>query len=221
MSLRRDWEDCGAVLFDFDGVLADSEPFYRETWNLAISPARPIGESEYFLRWSFLGEGEQHLAEMGFAAHSREDLRKRQKELYGTLCRSGAIPLFPETAALLSWVSEKKPCIIASNTDSDLVRVVLERGGSPVPAVMGGEGLRHKPDPDIFLQAASVLGVPPGSCLVVEDAWKGIEAARRGGFKAVLVRTPQNQGLDAGAVLEARNLSHLFRVWKGEAGNDR
>lgn len=218
MSLRRDWEDCAAVLFDFDGVLADSEPFYRQTWNLAISPAAPIGESEYFLRWSFLGEGEQHLTEMGFTPRNREALRNHQKALYGTLCRTGAIPLFPETAELLSWVSDKKPCIIASNTDSDLVRAVLERGGSPLPAVVGGEGLRHKPDPDIFLRAATVLGFPPESCLVVEDAWKGIEAARRGGFKAVLVRTPHNLGLDAGAVREARSLSHLFGAWKGEGG---
>ncbi|MFO7627077.1 MAG: HAD family phosphatase [Candidatus Fermentibacteraceae bacterium] len=215
MSLRREWENCGAVLFDFDGVLADSEPFYRETWNMTISPARPIGESEYFLRWSFLGQGEQHLTEMGYTPQDKEALRSRQKELYGALCRTGAIPLFPEAAELLSWVSGRKPCIIASNTDSDLVRTVLERGGSPVPAVVGGEGSRHKPDPDIFLRAATVLGVPPGSCLVVEDAWKGIEAARRGGFRAILVRTPHNLGLDAGVVREAGSLTHLFRDWKG------
>lgn len=216
MSLRLEWESCGAVLFDFDGVLADSEPFYRETWNTAIAPAPSIGKNEYFLRWSFLGQGEEHLTEMGFTRHDREALRDRQKELYGALCRSGAIPLFPETAELLSWVSGRKPCIIASNTDSALVRTVLERGGSPVPAVVGGEGSRHKPHPDIFLRAAALLGLPPGSCLVVEDAWKGIEAARRGGFRAVLVRTPHNLGLDAGAVCEAGSLSRLFQAWKGE-----
>lgn len=218
MSLRLEWENCGAVLFDFDGVLADSEPFYRESWNMALSPVRPIGRKEYFLRWSFLGQGEQHLTEMGFAPHDREALRNRQKELYATLCLSGAIPLFPETAELLSWVSDRKPCMIASNTDSDLVRTVLERGGSPVPDVVGGEGSRHKPHPDIFLRAAASLGLPPCSCLVVEDAWKGIEAARRGGFRAVLVRTPHNRGLDAGSVREAGSLSRLFQAWKGEGG---
>lgn len=218
MTLHREWESCGAVLFDFDGVLADSEPFFRETWNMAISPTPPIGESEYFLRWSFLGEGEQHLTEMGFSPDDKTALRSRQKELYRALCLAGAIPLFPEAVELLSWVSGRKPCIIASNTDSDLVRAVLESAGSPVPPVVGGEGLRHKPDPDIFLRAASVLGVPPESCLVVEDAWKGIEAARRGGFNAVLVRTPHNAGFDAGAVRETNGLARLFMDWKGETG---
>lgn len=218
MTLHREWESCGAVLFDFDGVLADSEPFYRKTWNMAISPTPPIGESEYFQRWSFLGQGEQHLTEMGFSPDDKRVLRSRQKELYRALCLTGAIPLFPETVELLSWVSGRKPCMIASNTDSDLVRAVLESAGSPVPPVVGGEGLRHKPDPDIFLRAASVLGVPPESCLVVEDAWKGIEAARRGGFNAVLVRTPHNAGLDAGVVREAGSLARLLRDWKGETG---
>lgn len=216
MTLRRELESCAAVLFDFDGVLADSEPFFRKTWNMAISPTPPIGEGEYFLRWSFLGEGEQHLAEMGFTPDDMEVLRRRQKELYRALCLTGAIPLFPETVGLLKWLSGRKPCIIASNTDSDLVRAVLESAKSPVPAVVGGEGLRHKPDPDIFQRAAAVLGVPPGSCLVVEDAWKGIEAARRGGFNAVLVRTPHNAGLNAGTVREAGSLALLFRDWKGE-----
>jgi len=218
LSLRREWENCSAVLFDFDGVLADSEPFYRETWNMAISPAGPIGEREYYLRWSFLGQGEQHLTEMGFAPQDKERLRNRQKELYGALCRAGVIPLFREAGELLSWVVDRKPCMIASNTDSELVRAVLERGGSPVPPVVGGEGSRHKPEPDIFLRAAALLGVPPGSCLVVEDAWKGIEAARRGGFRAVLVRTPHNRGMDAGAVCEAASLANLLGDWKGEAG---
>lgn len=215
MSLRREWDNCGAVLFDFDGVLADSEPFYRETWNSAISPAKPVGESEYYLRWSFLGQGEQHLTEMGFTPEEREVLRNRQRELYRARCLSGAIPLFPDAAGLLSWVSVRKPCMIASNTDSDLVISVLERSGIPLPPVVGGEGLRHKPYPDIFLKAAGLLGVPPFSCLVVEDAWKGIEAARRGGFRAILVRTPHNSGMDAGDVREAGSLTELFREWKG------
>lgn len=218
MSLRLEWENCGAVLFDFDGVLADSEPLYRDTWNSAISPAPPICEDEYYLRWSFLGQGEQHLMEMGFSRDERDALGNRQRELYGALCLAGAVPLFPESAGILSWVSRRKPCVIASNTDSDLVRTVLERGGSQVPPIVGGEGLRHKPDPDIFLRAADLLGVPPGSCLVIEDAWKGMEAARRGGFRAILVRTPRNLGLCAGDVCEAGSLSCLFRDWKGEGG---
>ncbi len=216
MSLLRLWEDSDAVLFDFDGVLADSEPFYRMTWNSAIFPAGPISEREYFFRWSFMGEGDEHLAEMGFDPGARQVLRERQRGLYSALCHSGAIPLCQDAPALLEWVSVRKPCIIASNTDSDLVSTVLRTGGSLVPKVVGGEGLKHKPHPDIFQRAASVLGFKPERCLVVEDAWKGIEAARRGGFPAVLIRTPRNMGFPSGPVPESQGLEHLFKSWRGE-----
>lgn len=219
MSLRRLWEESSAVLFDFDGVLADSEPYYRETWNTAISPAGPIPEDEYFLRWSFLGEGERHLSEMGFGPDERRALRESQKRLYGSLCMAGTVPLFPETADILAWVSRRKPCVIASNTESDLVRAVLRLGGGPEPVIVGGEGLRHKPHPDIFLVAAQRLGLPPARCLVVEDAWKGIEAASRGGFPSVLVRTANNAGMEARASSEAEGLGHLLNAWRGEEKN--
>lgn len=51
--------------------------------------------------------------------------------------------------------------------------------------VDGGMISRSKPDPEVFLTAARLLGLPPGRCAVVEDAASGIEAARRGGFRAI------------------------------------
>jgi beta-phosphoglucomutase-like phosphatase (HAD superfamily) len=210
LSPRSLWRVSRGVLFDFDGVLADSEPLFRETWNRVIEPRRPISEPEYFRRWSFLGEGEMHLREMGFSSREIAVLRYRQRALYSGLCSGGEVVLFPETRDLLEWVLRRKPCAIASNTDSDLVASVLCAGGVPAPTVVGGEGLRHKPDPDIFLRASSVLGIPPSECLVVEDAWKGVEAARRGGFPVLLVRTRHNRGMDAGSVPEVAGLSGLL-----------
>jgi len=212
------WSRVGGVLFDFDGVLADSESLFRKTWNEAIKPRSPIPEDEYFRRWSFLGEGMNHLTEMGFSDRDVPILRQRQRALYAKLCAEGAVTLFPETRELLEWVSRRKPCAIASNTDSDLVISVLSAAGVPAPVVVGGEGLRPKPHPDIFLRASSILGVPPEGCLVVEDAWKGVEAARRGGFQALLVRTPYNAGMDAGNVPEAAGLSGLSAAWRREDG---
>lgn len=210
------WRGSRGVLFDFDGVLADSEPLFRKTWNRVIEPCGPIPETEYFRRWSFMGEGETHLREMGFSDRDIAGLRSKQRALYSRLCSEGAVVLFPRTRELLEWVRRRKPCAIASNTDSDLVTSALSAGGIPAPTVVGGEGLRHKPHPDIFLRASSVLGIPPADCLVVEDAWKGVEAARRGGFPAVLVRTPYNAGMDAGSVPEAAGLSGLLSAWRRE-----
>ncbi|HEX4608664.1 MAG TPA: HAD-IA family hydrolase, partial [Urbifossiella sp.] len=49
---------------------------------------------------------------------------------------------------------------------------------------------RHKPEPDVFLEAARRLGVPPGACVVFEDTDIGLEAARRAGMAGVDVRRP-------------------------------
>ncbi len=49
----------------------------------------------------------------------------------------------------------------------------------------GGMISRSKPDPEVFLKAAAALALPPACCAVVEDAQSGIEAARRGGFRAI------------------------------------
>ncbi len=59
----------------------------------------------------------------------------------------------------------------------------------PLTIVRGDEGLPGKPQPDIFLEAARRIGVPPGRCIVFEDAPFGIEAARRAGMHAVAVCT--------------------------------
>lgn len=215
MSLLHLWNRADAVIFDFDGVIADSEPLYRETWNRALHPGEPIPEGVYWYHWSFMGQCEGQLAEMGFSREDREALKARQKNLYRELCRTGRVPLFPEARELLGWVSPRKPWLIASNTDSELVLMILGAGGIHAPTVVGGEGLDHKPRPDIFLKAAETLALPPERCLVVEDSWKGLQAAAAGGFPAVLVRNHHNSTFPAESSGEAKGLSDLLEKWRG------
>jgi beta-phosphoglucomutase-like phosphatase (HAD superfamily) len=55
--------------------------------------------------------------------------------------------------------------------------------------VCGDDVIHGKPDPEVFLKGAALLGLPPERCIVIEDAFAGIEAARRGGMKVVGVAT--------------------------------
>ncbi len=64
---------------------------------------------------------------------------------------------------------------------------LLDMDPAPLAIVGGDEGLPGKPQPAIFLEAARRIGVPAASCIVFEDAPFGIEAARRGGMRAVAV----------------------------------
>ena len=213
MTVQTLWHSCSAVLFDFDGVLADSEPFYRKTWNTVLERyGHTVSEGDYWKYWSFLGEGlEGEIERHGLRIPSTSQARSLQKRLYKEYCLSGQIPLFPLASRVLQMTRACKTCAIASNTDAELVAAILSAAGGPDLPVIGGNGLRPKPFPDVFLKAAATLGVPPGNCLVLEDAMKGIKAGSSAGMPVILVRNRYNSGLDAsGAACEISGLNELF-----------
>ena len=197
------WDASAAFLFDFDGVLADSEPLFRRSWNIALQPwGHEISPEDYWKYWSSLGEGlEGEIRRYGLEAIDVPLARQRQKYIYEDFVNDDKVPLFPQAARLLEILSSEKIAsrrqfCIASNTPSGIIRKILLNGGAPVPLIVGGEKLKKKPSPDIFLRAASLLDVSPPSTLVFEDSWKGVAAAQRGGFRSVLVLNSYNRGLD-------------------------
>ncbi|MCD4848890.1 MAG: HAD family phosphatase [Candidatus Aegiribacteria sp.] len=201
--LAEAWDKCNAVLFDFDGVLADSEPFFRRSWNVALEPwDHSISPEDYWLYWSSLGEGlEGEIRRHGLRNIDVDQAVSSQRKIYEGYCRRGDIPLFPRVRELLDRLSSEegtsaRSFCIASNTPSWIVKEILQHSHAHVPALVGGEGLRKKPAPDIFLLAASKLGVSPSDTLVFEDSWKGIRAAEEGGFQSVLVLNDLNRGFD-------------------------
>lgn len=199
LTLSQLWKQAQAILFDFDGVLADSEPLYRKSWNIVLAEyGHQIPEHTYWKHWSFLGEGlAGEIERSGLKIADPAKTRLRQKDLYASYCKNGNIPLFPHAAAVIQMASSKKKCVIASNTRSSLIKSIIGQNFKSLPPVIGGEGLRSKPFPDIFLKAADFLAVDPGKCLVFEDAEKGIKAARKAGMPAVLIRNSCNKGLEA------------------------
>jgi len=209
------WGRAQALIFDFDGVLCDSEPFWRDTYNEALRPyGIEVPEAEYFEFWSSKGDGlEGHIRRHGLRGLDCEAIEAAQRRAYRAACAAAAVPLFPEAPELLRRLTAPaagRPLVIASNTDRALVEHLLRTGGAPVPPVIGGDGLKPKPAPDIFLQAARHLGLAPGATLVVEDTEKGIRAARAGGFPVLLVRNRYNRPLRLDADAEVESLQALL-----------
>lgn len=194
------WRRSEAVLFDFDGVIADSEPLYRSSWNIVLGRyGHTIPEKVYWKHWAFLGGGlEGEMERTGLKVPDPAEAKERQREIYGEMCRQGRVPIFSGAVEAVETVMDHRLCVVASNTHSDLIEAVAAGRFRRFPQVVGGEGLSPKPSPDIFLKAADVLGVSPSRCMVFEDADKGLRAASAASMSSVLIRNPYNRDLPPG-----------------------
>jgi beta-phosphoglucomutase-like phosphatase (HAD superfamily) len=216
-----------AVLFDFDGVLVDSERHHFMSYNAAFQKrGHTLREEEYWEHWTSRGEGiagEVRRHGLGLSPAEMEALYAEAARNFSLLCREDHIPFFPGMLeGLLELEASGMPCAIASNSREDDISMIFERAGhSPPPCIVVGRraGLRSKPHPDIYVYAAGVLRTAPSACLAVEDAHKGLEAARTVGMPCVILKNELNRGLEypgADAVIESHSsfLSQL-RDWLG------
>jgi len=100
---------------------------------------------------------------------------------------------------------------IASSAPQENIDALLDELGVRrwFAAVVSGATLRGKPDPAVFLLAASLLQVEPGACLVIEDAVAGVEAAKRAGMRclAVLTTNPPQKLARADGIVQ--DLAHF------------
>lgn len=172
-----------------------------------------ISETDYWKHWAFYGEGlSGEITRTGLIVDSEENLHKQQKQIYESYCMKGLVPLFPHIFEIIKMSLVHKKCIIASNTNSSLVKKILGKESSKLIKIVGGEGLSKKPSPDIFLKASDEIDVKPERCLVLEDAWKGVEAASKANMPVILVRNGYNQNLPAAnATLEIPDITYFYQ----------
>jgi HAD superfamily hydrolase (TIGR01509 family) len=103
------------------------------------------------------------------------------------------LPLLPHAAEAVREVARDWPVALASSANRRLIDLVLELTGlaSCFRATVSSEEVpRGKPEPDVYLEAAARLSVPPESCAAVEDSTNGIRAARAAGMRVLAVPRP-------------------------------
>ncbi len=195
----------GAVLWDLDGTLLDSEEYHWLSWrDTMASLGHPITRDQFLATFGL--RNDEILPRWLGSAAAREEIDRvsLQKEtLYRKLLREGGVgPL----AGAAEWVRKLHRDgwlqAIASSAPRANVDVVLDVLGmaSFFQAVVSAEDVTAgKPDPQVFLIAAARLGVPPARCIVVEDAPAGIEAARRAGMRSMGVSRNGSLSADVAA----------------------
>ncbi|GHD53133.1 glycerol-3-phosphatase [Thalassobaculum fulvum] len=179
--------DCGAVLFDMDGVLVDSSGVVERSWR---SWARRHGIAESVVMP--LIHGRRALETIALVAPHLDAQAEWQVLIRQELEDTEGFRAFPGAAALAGSLPLDRYAIVTSAPRSIAVDR-LRRGAIRVPAVMvcAEDVSRGKPAPDGYLLAAERLGVPAGDCVVVEDAAPGVQAGLAAGMRVLGFTTTQ------------------------------
>ncbi|MEO6525808.1 MAG: HAD-IA family hydrolase [Gemmatimonadaceae bacterium] len=194
-----------AMLFDLDGVLADSTASVNRSWS---AWARRVGLDPVELLAKVHG---RRAIDTVRAVRPELDAEEELDFLIGleTTDNDDVVPI-PGARELLRSLPADAWAVVTSG-----IRVVaaarLTAAGIPLPQIIvSAESVaRGKPDPEGYLLGAEKLGVTPGECVVVEDAPAGAAAARAAGMRLLALTTTHAEADLQPADLVAADLSHV------------
>ena len=190
-----------AVFFDFDGVIADSEPLHLRAYQSVLeAEGIELPRSDYYAR--YLGYDDAGLFE-ALASDRGIELRpgkidewiSAKSRIIEEMLSSGSV-LFPGAAACVRALAERVPLAIASGALAPEIDLVLEHAGlrsSFAAIASASDGVRGKPAPDLYLLAIAKLRerlarpLDASACIAIEDSHWGLEAARSAGLRCIAV----------------------------------
>jgi HAD superfamily hydrolase (TIGR01509 family) len=190
-----------AVIFDLDGVLADSEPWWSKI------------DAKLLAEYGVTYRGEHHQNVVGVSYRlavefykkafglsvPTEELMRRRGEI-ATEFFASRVGLFPNVKEVLEELRQMKVHLaVATSSVRASARPFLNRNQLTgfFEVIIAGEEVQHgKPAPDIYLCAASRLGIPANACLVVEDALPGVAAAKAADMHVAAI--PDRRFVDPG-----------------------
>jgi len=183
----------GAVLWDLDGTLVDSEQYHWLAWrDTMAAEGVPLTHAEFLKTFGLRNDAIIPQWIPGASIQQIERIAGAKEQLYRRLVREGGLAPLPGAAEWTERLSSRGwlQAIASSAPRENIDAVLAVMGlGSVFQAVVSAEDVTlGKPDPQVFLTAAARLGSAPGRSIVVEDAPAGVEAARRAGMPSIGVR---------------------------------
>jgi beta-phosphoglucomutase-like phosphatase (HAD superfamily) len=214
-ALARLLESSTAVIFDFDNVIVDSEPYHFEAYSRVFARSgHTLDRDEYWLEWTSRGGGAESEIRRYRLGLDPAAVRAEKDPIYSAFCGSGVIKPFAEARAVIDAFEKAGLALaIASGSYGRDIRAVLRVNGleDRFRVVVGKDAVkRTKPAPDTYLAAAELLGIPPERCLAIEDAEKGVRSAKDAGMRVILLETEITKQLQiGGADLTLASLAEL------------
>ena len=191
-----------AIIFDFDGIIVDSEPLIlRLTQEMAAQEGWKVSDEEYYR--DYLALDDRGIVERLYASHGQPVDARRCRELveqkgrrYEEIIRDG-LPAMPGAVEFILRAAQEYPLAIASGSFRQEIEYLLNklqlRSHFRVLAT-ADDCARSKPDPEVYGKALVRLGqiplfrsapLQPAECLAIEDAPGGVEAAHAAGLKCL------------------------------------
>lgn len=182
-----------AVIFDMDGLMFDTERLFVKAWDYSGEKAG-LGKTGYMVMKTLGANRETGRAiwrrEFG-ERYRQEEIEGYTQEFFDQYYRSHPLPVKKGLHNLLHYLKEHRyQTAIASSTPRDKILEHLEETNLTgfFDQIVGGDCVaRSKPEPDIYLRAAELLGVPAAACYALEDSRNGLLAASNAGCKTIMV----------------------------------
>ncbi len=183
-----------AVLFDLDGVLVDSRAQHLEAWH-QFAKQRGIDVPAGYFGRTF---GMRNDAILGglIEGASPDELRRRaddKERLFREIIDATGLKPLPGARELLDFLQKEDiPRAVVTSTpraNLDMILAALKVAGCFQALISEEDVSKGKPDPEGFLLGAKRLAIAPHSCVVIEDAPAGVQAAKAGGMRAIAVTT--------------------------------
>jgi HAD superfamily hydrolase (TIGR01509 family) len=183
-----------ALIFDCDGTLADTMPVHHRAWEAMLAEhAMVFPEAQFyaFAGMPTVGIIRRLAEEQGvtIADHQLAEMTIDKERRYVDLI--GEVSAIAEVHAVAERYRGELPMAVASGGERWVVTQTLQAIGILEwmdVLVCSEDTQRHKPEPDVFLEAARRLGIEPAACTVFEDSDLGLEAGRRAGMQSIDIR---------------------------------
>jgi len=180
-----------AVVFDLDGVLLDTEQVWDEVRGKYVCERG--GRYDARLQRAMMGMSSPEWSRLlveeagvpGPPERVSAEVVERMRARYGE-----RLPLVPGAREAVERLAARWPLGLASSSNRPLIDTALELSGLASffhATVSSEEVARGKPAPDVYLEAARRLGVPPERCAAVEDSHSGIRSAKTAGMQVVAI----------------------------------